>query len=85
MRDFVPTYEAAESDPYPPVECVACGYEFSTHREENPETGQISKVETLDRRLRDRAREAMVEEFVRGVAVNGYALRPEHRRYLGED
>lgn len=85
MREFVPTYEAAEADPYPPIECVVCEYEFHKHAEENPETGHVRQVETLDRELRDSAREAAVQEFVSHVAANGYALRPSHRKYLSRE
>ena len=84
MREFVPTYEAAEADPYPPIECVVCEYTFHKHAVEDPATGHVAQVETLDRAMRDKAKEKLVDEFVDNVVANGYALRPAHRKILIE-
>lgn len=83
-REFAPAYRAAPNDPYPPIECVVCDYEFHKTPIEDPETGVVKLVDTLSRELRDQARDASMEDMSMMVAHSGYNLRPTDKKILNK-
>lgn len=81
-REFLPTPEAAENDPYPPVECVFCGYTYTIVEIDNNDGKPPIRKHALDHNIHDRGKREFLARFVSGIVGSGQVLRRKDKELI---